>query len=264
MEIKMVDQLTVNNDPNIGVTEEEAHNQEMIAKVEGVEHNIGGIEPIKQDDKFGGDYNKLKESYEALEQKFHGQEPEEEYYEEDADLGIPQTADVPFDMQALTQEYAETGQLADTSYKTLEDAGISREYADRYIEGQKALGAQLGNQVMSQVGGKEDYAAMVDWAKQNYTEDQIQAYDSSVNSGNMNTALLAAKGLMSDYQGSTGKEGTTYGGQSPSGNISGNTFRSNAEVVAAMRDSRYEGDLAYRQDVLDKLDRSDVFITGNV
>ena len=264
MENKMAEQLVTSNESTDDVSAEEAHNQEMLAKVEEVEHNIGGVKPVEQDDKFGGDYNKLKESYEALEQKFHGQEPEEEYYEEETDLGIPQTADAPFDMQALTQEYAETGELADTSYKTLEDAGISREYADRYIEGQKALGAQLGNQVMSQVGGKEDYTAMVEWAKQNYSEDQIQAYDSSVNSGNMNTALLAAKGLMSDYQGSTGKEGTTYGGQSPSGNISGDTFRSNAEVVAAMRDSRYEGDLAYRQDVLNKLDRSDVFATGNV
>ena len=263
----MAEQLVTSNESIDDVSAEEAHNQEMIAKVEEVEHNIGGVKPIGEDDKFGGDYGKLKQSYEALEKKFHGQEPveqEKEYYEEEADLGIPQTADAPFDMQALTKEYAETGELADTSYKTLEDAGISREYADRYIEGQKALGAQLGNQVMSQVGGKEDYAAMVDWAKQNYTEDQIQSYDSSVNSGNINTALLAAKGLMSDYQGSTGKEGITYGGQSPAGTQSGDTFRSNAEVVAAMRDSRYEGDLAYRQDVLDKLDRSDVFATGNV
>ena len=260
----MADQIQISN-PSPDVTAEDAHNQEMLAKVEEVEHGIDGVKNIEQEDKFGGDYGKLKKSYEALEQKFHGQEPvEEEYYEEDADLGIPETADAPFDMQALTQEYAETGQLADTSYKTLENAGISREYADRYIEGQKAIGAQLGNQVMSQVGGREDYAAMVDWAKQNYSEDQIQAYDSSVNSGNMNTALLAAKGLMSDYQGSTGSVGKTYGGQSPSGEVHGDTFRSNAEVVSAMRDSRYENDLAYRQDVLDKLDRSDIFSTGTI
>ena len=259
----MADQIQISN-PSPDVTAEDAHNQEMLAKVEEVEHGIDGVKNIEQDDKFGGDYGKLKKSYEALEQKFHSQEPEEEYYEEDVDLGIPQASDAPFDMQALTQEYAETGQLADTSYKTLEDAGISREYADRYIEGQKAIGAQLGNQVMSQVGGKEDYAAMVDWAKQNYSEDQIQAYDSSVNSGNMNTALLAAKGLMSDYQGSTGSVGKTYGGQSPSGEVHGDTFRSNAEVVSAMRDSRYENDLAYRQDILDKLDRSDIFSTGTI
>ena len=259
----MADQIQISN-PSPDVTAEDAHNQEMLAKVEEVEHGIDGVKNIEQDDKFGGDYGKLKKSYEALEQKFHGQEPEEEYYEEDVDLGIPQASDAPFDMQALTQEYVETGELADTSYKTLEDAGISRDIANRYIEGQKALGQQLGNQVMSQVGGKDNYSAMVDWAKQNYSAEQIQAYDASVNSSNMNTALLAAKGLMSDYQGSTGSVGKTYGGQSPSGEVHGDTFRSNAEVVSAMRDSRYENDLAYRQDILDKLDRSDIFSTGTI
>jgi hypothetical protein len=35
-------------------------------------------------------------------------------------------------------------------------------------------------------------------------------------------------------------------------------FRSQAEVVAAMSDSRYDDDPAYRQDLIAKLDRSDL------
>ena len=35
-------------------------------------------------------------------------------------------------------------------------------------------------------------------------------------------------------------------------------FRSQAEVVAAMGDPRYERDEAYRQDVYDKLERSNI------
>ena len=38
----------------------------------------------------------------------------------------------------------------------------------------------------------------------------------------------------------------------------GDTFRSQAEVVAAMSDPRYDNDGAYRQDVMEKLDRSDL------
>ena len=34
-------------------------------------------------------------------------------------------------------------------------------------------------------------------------------------------------------------------------------FRSQAELVRAMSDRRYDQDPAYRQDVIDKLDRSD-------
>ena len=35
-------------------------------------------------------------------------------------------------------------------------------------------------------------------------------------------------------------------------------FRSQAEVVAAMSDPRYDRDSAYRQDVMQKLERSEV------
>ena len=35
-------------------------------------------------------------------------------------------------------------------------------------------------------------------------------------------------------------------------------FRSQAEVVAAMNDPRYDQDPAYRQDIYDKLERSNV------
>jgi len=56
----------------------------------------------------------------------------------------------------------------------------------------------------------------------------------------------------------------TYGGDTAVSMDSGNTFRSNAEVVAAMKNPKYETDLAYRQDVLEKLDRSEIFITGTV
>lgn len=259
----MAEQLTINSDsPDMSV--EEAHNQEMLEKVEEVEHGIDGVQPTDQpeqsEDKFGGDYEKLKKSYEELERKFHTPEQDE------TDLSIPQQeqAQAPFDMEALTQEYAEQGGLTDASYKTLSDAGISREYADTYIAGVKALGEQIGNQVMSSVGGQEEYSSAVEWAKNNYTEQQISAYDSAVNSGDVDSAMLAAKGLMADYQGASGVEGTTYGGESPSGATQGNVFRSNAEVVQAMRDSRYETDMAYRQDVLDKLDRSEIFMTGTI
>ena len=38
----------------------------------------------------------------------------------------------------------------------------------------------------------------------------------------------------------------------------GDVFRSQAELVAAMSDRRYDSDPAYRQDIIEKLDRSDL------
>jgi hypothetical protein len=45
-------------------------------------------------------------------------------------------------------------------------------------------------------------------------------------------------------------------GKAPSS--SGNSFRSQAELVAAMGDPRYDTDEAYRDDVLRRLDQSDL------
>jgi len=41
-------------------------------------------------------------------------------------------------------------------------------------------------------------------------------------------------------------------------NRSGNAYRSQAELVAAMGDPRYDTDPAYRADVVDRLEQSDI------
>jgi hypothetical protein len=38
----------------------------------------------------------------------------------------------------------------------------------------------------------------------------------------------------------------------------GDVYRSQAEVVRAMKDSKYENDPAYRQDIYEKLERSNL------
>ena len=250
MENDMADQLVVSSDP-IDQTSVDEHNQEMLNLVDSQE--VPTDRPEMVDDKFGGDYDKLKQSYDELEKKFHS--PEDAVQE---DLSIPQsqTAEGHIDMTALTQEYATNGELSDKSYQDLEEAGISREYANNYIAGQKALGQQIGDSVKN--------SSMVEWAKNNYTQEQIQAYDNAVNSGSVDAAMLAAKGLRADYQNIQGQEGDTYSGRQAQPEGRGEVFRSNAEVVAAMKDPRYEYDTAYRQDVLTKLDQSDIFSQGRL
>ena len=263
----MADQLVVPTE-DIDMSAEDQYNQEMIDKVDGNDMSTERPALDNSGDKFQGDYGKLKESYEALERKMHGAQEEAAPVDVQEDLGIPQ--DVPvaegaFDMNALQQEYTENGSLSENSYKQLEDAGISQEMTNQYIAGQKALGAQIGNDVKNTVGGEENYNGMVEWAKTNYSQDQITAYDNAVNSGNIELAKMAAKGLQSDYQNTEGVEGKVYGGKqaAPEGGH-GDVFRSNAEVTAAMKNPRYDSDPAFRQDVRDKLERSDLFNQGRL
>jgi hypothetical protein len=66
---------------------------------------------------------------------------------------------------------------------------------------------------------------------------------------------LALQALYYRYTDAVGFEGETLQGK-PARSM--DVFRSQAEVVRAMSDPRYERDPAYRQDIIEKLARSDV------
>ena len=100
------------------------------------------------------------------------------------------------------------------------------------------------------------YANIINWAKSNLATDQLEAYNEVVNTGSLQAIRLAVAGLKSQYDSANGVEGRMVTGKAPTN--SGDVFRSQAELVRAMNDSRYDTDPAYRQDVIEKLDRSDL------
>ena len=60
--------------------------------------------------------------------------------------------------------------------------------------------------------------------------------------------------MKSQYENANGYEGRMVTGKAPEN--SRDVYRSQAELVKAMSDRRYDDDPAYRQDVMAKLDRS--------
>ena len=96
---------------------------------------------------------------------------------------------------------------------------------------------------------------MLSWAGENLTEQEISMYDSVMDKGDPAAAFFAVQALSYRYQDANGVEGSLVQGKSPG---PGGTFRSQAEVVQAMSDPRYDNDPAYRQDVMRKLERSNV------
>jgi len=112
------------------------------------------------------------------------------------------------------------------------------------------------NQIKNSAGGEQQYAQIVNWAKTNLPQDQIVAFDEVVNTGSVQAIQLAVSGLKAEYDNANGVEGRMVTGKAPQN--SGDVFRSQQELVAAMNDPRYDRDPAYRQDVIQKLDRSDL------
>ena len=112
------------------------------------------------------------------------------------------------------------------------------------------------NQIKNSAGGEQQYANIVNWAKTNLPAEQINAFDEVVNTGSIQAIQLAVAGLKAEYNNANGVEGRLVTGKTAPNN--GDVFRSQQELVRAMSDPRYDNDPAYRQDVIDKLDRSDL------
>ena len=141
------------------------------------------------------------------------------------------------DLVNAYMEMTETGQINQTAQ--------SYEMSDAQV-----------NSVMNAAGGESNYNTVVEWAASNLGDRQIDAFDSVVDSGNPAAINIAFQGLQAAYNEANGYEGRMLQGKAPSS--AGETFRSQAELVAAMGDPRYETDSAYRADIIAKLDQSDL------
>ena len=111
------------------------------------------------------------------------------------------------------------------------------------------------NEIKNYAGGEKSYDNMVEWASNNLDTQSVEAFDSIINTGSVDAIKLAVNGLKAQYENANGYEGTMVTGKAPA--QSKDVYRSQAELVAAMSDRRYDTDPAYRQDVIAKLERSD-------
>ena len=112
------------------------------------------------------------------------------------------------------------------------------------------------NTIQNTVGGKEAYDNIMQWASESMPQEATTAFDNLVNTGDGAMIQLAVLGLQQAYQQANGFEGNMYTGRSA--REMADVFRSQAEVVQAMNDPRYDNDPAYRDDVFAKLGRSDI------
>ena len=159
--------------------------------------------------------------------------------------------------------YKNNGQITQEMHDQLTGAGISKEAVDAYLAGRAqdmGMNSQISeaniNSIYESVGGEQKYRSLMTWASQNLSQDSINSFDNLVNTGDPASIQLAVNGLVAQYQNDNGYEGRMLTGKAAKTNT--DVFRSQAQLVEAMADPRYDRDPAYRQDVISKLDRSDL------
>ena len=166
--------------------------------------------------------------------------------------------------EANEEFYANGNQLSAETIEKFSQMS-SQDLVNAYMEVQKnqpqpTQAAELSdsdiNVIKNSVGGEAEYGKIVGWASENLDQTSIDAFDNIVEGGNKAAIQLALNGLRAQYENTNGYEGRMLTGKAPQN--SGDVFRSQAEVVQAMTDPRYDSDPAYRQDLINKLDRSNI------
>ena len=120
----------------------------------------------------------------------------------------------------------------------------------------ESLTEAQAQQLFQMVGGEKAYQSMIKWAGQNLSQEEVSMYDSVMGKGDPNAIFFAVQALNSKYSDSVGRDGQMLSGKSAKSED--NSFQSQAQLVEAMSDPRYDSDPAYRRSVLNKLANSDV------
>ena len=195
-----------------------AAEQEALEVAEGLEN---GDQPLLAG-KFK-DSQSLEQAYLELQKKLG--EPKEDVRNEEGE----QEAEAPEEVEETSEEESE------------EAEGLTEAQA---------------NQLFQMVGGEKAYQSMINWAGQNLSKEEISMYDSVMGKGDPNAIFFAVQALNAKYNDATGSEGQMLSGKASREENAG--YQSQAQLVEAMSDPRYDRDPAYRRSVLDKLANSDI------
>ena len=244
----MVDQVEIKQDET--TAEKPVEQSVETSKPEGLPEKFNSVED-------------LAKSYSELEKKLGERKPEEtpqpkqeEPKTEDLEIANKAAESAGLNVQDLQAEFDNSGELKAESYEALDKAGIPKEYVDQFIAGQLAMRENLVSDVKGVAGGEDTYAEMMQWASNNLSESEKNAYNNAVNATDIESIKLAVTGLKARYESANGIEPTLAKGKASPSTEGG--FRSWAEVTEAMADARYTKDIAYQDDVKRKIQNSNL------
>ena len=264
----MADTLTIKQD-------DQSTDVENLTTEEQDSLQVGEEMAKEQGELLAGKYKNaedLEKAYVELQKKL-GDKDEKEETEASNEEEVTEEKDEPQEkseayslIESASDEYYKNGETL--SPETLEKfKGMSsQDLVDGYIQMMKNnpqtnqpeidVTTTEINKIQNSVGGEAEYNKIVSWASQNLKENEVKAFDDLVGTGNAAAIQLGVDALKSRYEAVNGYEGRRLTGKAA--DTSGDVFRSQAQLVEAMSDPRYDRDPAYRQDVVAKLERSDI------
>ena len=173
-------------------------------------------------------------------------------------------------LKSATEEFKENGKLSEETldkFNEMSSKELMQVYFSMY-DAAKDSGVDVGvspdfdlteadvNKIHNSVGGESKYNQLLGWANENMAEDSLKSFDRLIAKGDAGSIQMAIDGIKAQYDYANGYEGRMLTGKAAE--TRGDVYKSQAQLVKAMSDPRYDNDPAYRQDVIAKLERSDV------
>jgi len=251
----MAETLTVDTTPNT----------EVLTADEQDSLEIGEQMQTAQDNLLAGKYKdaqELEKAYIELQGKLG--EPKEEKEDTSQELEIKkeeeeETKETNSDFLDRLWDEAQS-EYTDATMQELEKMDpkdLAKMHLQYRSENQRVgVTEKQAGQLKDVAGGAEKYTEMIGWAENNLQKSEIDMYDSVMENGTAEACFFAIQALKYRFDDASGVEGKMLTGKAPSS--AGNTYQSQAQVVEAMSDPKYDNDPAYRQEVMKKLERSNI------
>ena len=257
----MVDKVEIKNTEENPSLEEQDKAQEK-QEAQKTEEKVSETSETRPDwlpEKFA-DGSELAKAYSELEKK-QSQPKEEEIADKvktTEQLKINKEKvekETNISLDSFYDEYSEKGSLSENSYKHLASKGLDKTVVDSYIAGQQALADKHVTAIHSVVGGQDNYNNIVKWASDNLAENEVQAFNQTMDTGSLDQAQLAISGIQAKYN-AVNKEPSLFSGEKA--DSSRGAYRSVGEMLSDINDPKYASDSAYRADVEAKVKASNV------
>ena len=207
----------------------------------------------------------LEKSYIELQKKL-GEPKEEEAAPEAKEEEVKEKKEEELDTSFLNTLWDEATSGKDFTKETLNklselsSSEIAQMYlkdkSDNPVEAKSEFTEDSVKDLKGIVGGEAAYKDMMSWATENLSEKEVKMYDQVMDNGDPLSAFFAVQALTYRFNDAKGVDGQMLQGKAAKSE--GSKFKSQAQVVRAMQDDRYEKDPAYRQEIYDKLERSNL------
>lgn len=139
------------------------------------------------------------------------------------------------------------GELSEETKALLSESDLK--HIDMLVEGHKAIQEKNNQEVFDVVGGEDSYKELQEWGRNNMSQEQQEAFNTALFSGDMNLAKLAVQGLQAQYVAANGKSPDRFIEGGESANEDSRPYSSVEEYINEARSYEYKSNPAYRAKV---------------